>query len=104
VTPLRWGRTLVALAGEFDQCTAPRVTAALSELGDAEGQHVLIDARDVTFASSALVTALLEARERLSLRRGTVTITTSSPAFRHIVELTGMSERFAEDRPGHAST
>lgn len=54
----------VAVAGEVDLLTAPRLYAALDEILRADARHFAIDLTETTFMDSAGIHALLHAHQR----------------------------------------
>lgn len=55
---------VVAVAGEIDLLTAPRLTAALDELVRTTTRHIAIDLSETTFIDSAGVHVLVQAHQR----------------------------------------
>jgi anti-sigma B factor antagonist len=62
-------RAIVAVAGELDLGTAPRVAATVDELVDAGFARIVVDLRRLSFLDSAGVHALISARDRADRHR-----------------------------------
>ena len=56
-------RLVIALRGELDIATAPRLAAALAECQGDGWQHITLDLRDVSFMDTAAIHAILDARQ-----------------------------------------
>ncbi len=78
---------LVAVAGELDLATAPRLEA---ELGDAQGAglDVTLDLAGLEFFDSTGLTLLLRASDRARDGGGALALTAPPPCVRAVVEVT----------------
>lgn len=89
-------RELLTLAvhGDLDIATAPllgeRLRAAV-----ADGQHVVLDLRDVRFIDSSGVAVLLNAlRRQTRARRRLALVTGRASPVRHVLQITGVTSDF----------
>ena len=92
-------RVVIVLDGEFDGFTADRVRATARALEVHVGLGVHIDAAAVSFASAGLVGALLELREHVIDRGGTVTLIASSPILDRVLMITQTGRLLPVQRP-----
>jgi anti-sigma B factor antagonist len=93
----------VVVSGELDLATAPRLSAAVAEHGDAE--LLVLDMTATTFIDSTGVRALLHA-DRRSLGSGSrLVIVAGDGAVRRVLELCGLDGRLTivSDRPTPAA-
>jgi anti-anti-sigma factor len=79
----------MAVAGEVDLLTAPRLAAALDEILRAGPRHIAIDLTETTFMDSAGIHALLHAQQRAG--RHVAVICGPGPVLRAL-ELLGLTE------------
>jgi len=79
----------VAVAGEVDLLTAPRLDAALDEILRADARHIAIDLTETTFMDSAGIHAVLHAQQRAG--RHVAVICGPGPVLRAL-ELLGLTE------------
>ena len=70
---------LVAIAGELDMATVPRVSAALETEPAASAGAVVIDLAGVAFIDSTGLAALVKLEHGLAARAGRMAIATSAP-------------------------
>jgi anti-anti-sigma factor len=88
--PSTW--MVLAMAGEVDLATAPRLRLLLQDADDETSRDVVLDLCDVTYMDCSGLPALLEARDRLGARfwlRGL------PPPVTRLLELTGLRDEFA---------
>jgi anti-sigma B factor antagonist len=93
----------VVVSGELDLATAPRLSAAVAEHGDAK--LLVLDMNATTFIDSTGVRALLQA-ERHSLGSGSrLVVVAGDGAVRRVLELCGLDGRLTvvADRPAPAA-
>lgn len=87
--------TVVALAGEIDLYTAPRLqselTGALSAAGPA---RIVVDMSAVDFCDSTGMNVLLAAHRLATERGGDLVLAAPRPAVRKILEVTGLQSVF----------
>ena len=82
--------TVVALGGEMDTHTAPRLTQALEAVFVGPDPTIVIDASELKFLDSSGISALLQLRQRAIDAGGTLRLRTVSPAVRRVIEITGL--------------
>jgi anti-sigma B factor antagonist len=82
---------VVALRGELDLDTAPRIEAAFSELASAPPQRVLIDLAECEFIDSAGLAALLHGARRLR-DRASVRIACPEGNLRELLRITAIDQ------------
>jgi anti-sigma B factor antagonist len=93
----------VVVSGELDLATAPRLSAAVAEHGDAK--LLVLDMTTTTFIDSTGVRALLHA-DRRSLGSGSrLVVVAGDGAVRKVLELCGLDGRLTlvSDRPAPAA-
>jgi anti-sigma B factor antagonist len=93
----------VVVSGELDLATAPRLSAAVAEHGDAK--LLVLDMTATTFIDSTGVRALLHA-DRRSLGSGSrLVVVAGDGAVRKVLELCGLDGRLTlvSDRPAPAA-
>ena len=86
--------TLVTVCGELDVATAPELHSILQEFSD---QSVTVDLNEVTFIDAAVLATLLRAHDRITLAGGRLAIRGQRPSVQRTVEITGLTDRFADD-------
>ena len=94
--PLRVGvdvtAALVTLSGEFDSCSASRLTEAAPGLAAAHSAVWRVDAEEVTFCDGDGLAALLDLRD-LAVRHGaTLHLVGASRCLRRLIALVGLSD------------
>jgi anti-anti-sigma factor len=90
----------IAAAGDLDMAAAFRFESELEAVLDAGSvESLALDFSDVTFIDSAGIGALLSVRDRANDRGIDLTIERASDAVRRTLELTGLSDLVAGDRP-----
>jgi anti-anti-sigma factor len=92
------GSVLVVLAGEFDEFSSAPLSAVADKFAERPNLKVRIDAGRVTFASSAMVGALLRLHRATTNGGGVVGFTAVSPTLARVLEITSVSTLF--DVPG----
>ena len=80
----------VAVRGDLDIDTAPRLIATLHDIAIAPVQHVDLDCQGVTFIDSAGVRALIVARTDATRRGVAVVLVEPSHAVSRVIEMTGL--------------
>jgi anti-anti-sigma factor len=81
------GVTVVVLVGDLDAASAPVLE---HEMGQLDGQLVLVDCAGVTFIDSSGLSAILRQQLRLEMKGGRLRLRAPSAAVRHVLSLTGM--------------
>ncbi len=89
------GVAVVAVTGEVDLYTAPRLKQALLELIDDGSRKVLVDLSHATFIDSTTLGVLMGAVKRLRPAGGELAIACSDPNIRRIFEITLLDRIFA---------
>jgi anti-anti-sigma factor len=84
------GVQVVALGGEIDLHTAPRLDEALFGAIDDGAQRVLVDFAGTTFVDSTVLGVLLRAHRRLDGTGGRLVIVSNDPRILRTLELTGL--------------
>ncbi|HUR76507.1 MAG TPA: STAS domain-containing protein [Acidimicrobiales bacterium] len=88
------GHSIVAVAGELDVATSPRLQDAMTRLIE-EGQlRLVVDLREVTFLDSSALGVLVGARRRLLPEHGEVSVVCTDPRLLHLLRLTKLDEVF----------
>jgi anti-sigma B factor antagonist len=77
----------IAVSGEIDLSSVPRLEAALAEAMTRSPRSVCFDLRQVTFMDSSGLAFLIGVGRRVE----SVRIEDASPAVRHLVELSGLA-------------
>ncbi len=85
-------RTLVVLAGELDNATAPYLRQRLAEVvGECAGD-VVLDVGLLTFVDSTGLSLFLTLQKNLQSRGYTLTIFSPTPTTRRLIHVTGLTE------------
>jgi anti-anti-sigma factor len=84
------GVQVVALGGEIDLHTAPRLDEALFGAIDDGAQRVLVDFAGTTFVDSTVLGVLLRAHRRLDGTGGRLVLVSNDPRILRTLELTGL--------------
>jgi anti-anti-sigma factor len=87
---------LVTVSGQVDSASAPKFEETLLDLIQGGARNLVVNLRDVTFVSSAGLSALLRARVRLSkkLPPGQLVLSEMSSQLRGTFELVGLHHVF----------
>ncbi|GLW09830.1 anti-sigma-B factor antagonist [Microtetraspora sp. NBRC 13810] len=88
------GHAIVAVAGEIDLYTAPRLQAEFTRLLEDGPARVVIDMSGVDFCDSTGMNVLLSALKRLKERGGALEVAAPRPAVRKILQVTGLDSVF----------
>jgi anti-sigma B factor antagonist len=87
---------LVALVGEIDLYTAPRLQSELAAaLAEAPASHLVVDMSGVDFCDSTGMNVLLGAHRRAHEQGGNFELSAPRPALRKILQVTGLDTVFA---------
>jgi anti-sigma B factor antagonist len=92
------GVHVVALGGEFDLHTAPRLDEALFSAIDEGAHRVLVDLAATTFVDSTVLGVLLRAHRRLNDRGGRLVVVSDDPRILRTIELTGLDRTLSVER------
>ena len=85
---------VVSASGELDANSAGHLRDACDEVF-AQGQAALVlDLAGITFIDSSGLSALIYAYKQAGERHATLTLRSSSPAVKRLLEMTGQFERF----------
>lgn len=87
-------QAVMAVHGEIDLYTAPRLQAEFTRLLETGPDRVVIDMSGVEFCDSTGVNVLLSALKRLRERGGTLEVAAPRPAVRKILQVTGLDSVF----------
>ncbi len=78
--------TIIAVSGELDACTAPRLRELLCDIGDSN--RVVVDASGMTFIDSSALGVLVGAARRLRSNGGQLVVRRPRPPAYRVFELT----------------
>jgi anti-sigma B factor antagonist len=84
----------MAIAGEIDLYTAPRLQAEFSRLLENGPDRIVIDMSGVEFCDSTGMNVLLSALKRMRERGGVLEVAAPRPAVRKILQVTGLDSVF----------
>ncbi|RJL32213.1 STAS domain-containing protein [Bailinhaonella thermotolerans] len=88
------GNTIIAVSGEIDLYTAPRLQAEFTRLLAERPDRVVIDMAGVEFCDSTGMNVLLSALKRLKEAGGVLEVASPRPAVRKILQVTGLDSVF----------
>ncbi|GIH24943.1 anti-sigma-B factor antagonist [Acrocarpospora phusangensis] len=89
------GHAVMAIAGEIDLYTAPRLQSEFTRLlEETDPDRVVIDMSGVEFCDSTGMNVLLSALKRLKERGGVLEVAAPRPAVRKILQVTGLDSVF----------
>jgi anti-sigma B factor antagonist len=91
MTAVRDDLAVVAVAGELDCATAPRLRRALFEMAE-PGRVILVDLSKTEFMDCAGLAPLLEACEHQRELSGDLILEAPSPAVSRVIERTGLDK------------
>jgi anti-sigma B factor antagonist len=87
-------RSVVAVRGEIDAYTSPRLREQLTRLMD-EGQHqIVVDLEGVEFMDSTGLGVLVAALKRAKEHDGDVSLVCTSPQILRVLSITGLDRVF----------
>jgi anti-sigma B factor antagonist len=86
------GRTVLAVAGEIDMATAPRLREAIDAALASGSGEISVDLAATTFMDTAGVHLLVDAVRRAEELGRTLTIASPSAAVLRVIEITGVAE------------
>ena len=94
-TRLEGERAIVALAGEIDLYTAPRLQSELAAaLASGDPARLVVDMSAVEFCDSTGMNVLLAAHRRATGQGGSLELAGPRPAVRKILQVTGLETVF----------
>ncbi|MEV5413568.1 STAS domain-containing protein [Thermopolyspora sp. NPDC052614] len=88
------GYAVMAIAGEIDLYTAPRLQAEFARLLENGPARIVIDMSGVEFCDSTGMNVLLSALKRMRERGGQLEVAAPRPAVRKILQVTGLDSVF----------
>jgi anti-sigma B factor antagonist len=86
---------LLAITGELDLATVPRVRAATAEAPVAGAGTVVVDLTGVTFMDSTGIAVLIALEHELTERAGRMAIACPEGPARLLLDVTGLTEQLA---------
>jgi anti-sigma B factor antagonist len=93
--PLEGGVHVVAVEGEVDVYTAPRVKDAIHELIEAGNVKLAVNLEGVKYIDSTGLSVFVSAQKKLQEKSGRLVLITTNPRIHKVLTLTGLSEIFA---------
>lgn len=87
----------VALSGELDAYSAPRLREGMAQLGEIAGRHVVVDLGRVGFVDSAGLSAIVSTLRAVKEADGAVSLRSMSPQLHKLFEITGLSRLFPSE-------
>ena len=84
--------TTVALGGDLDMASAPRLQRTLSELITTGRQRILVDLDQLAFCDSAGLNAFVQADKHCSARGGWLRLVGAQGHVARVMELSGVDE------------
>ncbi len=85
---------VVAVSGEVDIATAPKLREKLVELASHGAQQVVVDLDDVDFLDSTGLGVLIGGMKRLRGLEGDLTLVCTQPRILKVFEITGLNRAF----------
>lgn len=90
----RGDEAVVAVRGDLDLSTAPRVRATLEDALAARPARLVVDLADCTFVDASSLTMLLEAHRRMCRAGGVLVLRGCSPRVQRLLSITGLGRVF----------
>ena len=91
----RDGRTILAVEGEIDAYTAPKLQSALDETIPERATDVVVDLSQVGFLDSTGLGALVSGLNRAREHDGDLALVVATDRVRRIFEISSLTELFA---------
>jgi anti-sigma B factor antagonist len=91
----RWPYTVLAVKGEVDVCTAPRLREKLVELASTGHQRVVVDLDGVDFLDSTGLGVLVGGLKRLRSHGGELALVCTHGSILKVFEITGLTKVFS---------
>lgn len=85
---------VVAVEGEVDVFTAPRVKDAIDEIIGRGARQVAVNLQGVRYLDSTALSVLVTALRTLRARQGRLLLVSDSPRIQRVLDLTGLSKVF----------
>ena len=89
------GRTVIAVGGEIDVYTAPRLREMLIRLVDEEKYHLIVDMEGVEFLDSTGLGVLVGGLKRVRSHDGGIDLVCTQGRILRIFRITGLNKVFA---------
>ncbi len=87
--------TVVAVGGEIDVYTAPRLREALIDLVDAGTYHIVVDVEKVEFLDSTGLGVLVGGLKRVRAHNGSLQVVCTQERLLKIFRITGLTKVFS---------
>jgi anti-sigma B factor antagonist len=91
----RDGYTVLAVRGEVDVYTAPRLRERLIELVSQGSHHIVVDLEGVDFLDSTGLGVLVGGLKRLRSHDGDMSLVCTQPRILKVFEITGLTKVFS---------
>lgn len=91
----RDGWSVLAVGGEVDVATAPRLRERLVAMVGAGSYRIVVDLDDVEFIDSTGLGVLIGARKRVSAHDGDVRLVSNEARIVKVFEITGLDQVFS---------
>jgi anti-sigma B factor antagonist len=93
-TQARGDASVLALRGEIDVYTAPRLRQAIVDLVDGGAKRIVVDMEKVDFLDSTGLGVLVEGLKRVKTREGSLSIVATQDKILKIFDITGLNKAF----------
>ena len=94
VDPEDHGFTVIAVSGEIDVYTAPKLRERLIGLVEAGSYQLIVDMEGVEFLDSTGLGVLVGALKRVRSNDGELSLVCTQPRIRKVFEVTGLTKVF----------
>ncbi|HEU4425561.1 MAG TPA: STAS domain-containing protein [Pilimelia sp.] len=91
-TVQRGGVAIIAVAGELDMATAPRLQACITELVDSGQKRLVFDLSELSFCDSTGLSIFVRAKNNCDDVGGVVRLAAPQRSVRRILEVSGLIE------------
>ena len=88
------GATIVAIAGELDLATAPKLRTVLAEVTASNHDAIRIDLARVSFLDSSAISVLVEAQQRLQAEGTSLVLHGLLGHTQRVLEIAGLTDYF----------
>ena len=88
------GRTVVAVGGEIDVYTAPKLRDTITELVAAGTYHLIVDMQDVEFLDSTGLGVLVGGLKKVRAHDGSLELVCTADRLLKIFKITGLAKVF----------
>ena len=88
------GHTLLAIAGEIDVYTAPKLRDKITELVNAGHHNLILDMENVDFLDSTGLGVLVGGLKKIRAQEGTMALICSQDRLLKIFKITGLAKVF----------